>query len=69
VKQHKWTFEENKAFIEFISIARTDPKYGEMLTSVEWPGFKDKNSFWADGAKHIQCSTSSNIVLSSEFYM
>jgi hypothetical protein len=25
VKKHKWTFEENKALIEFISIAKKDP--------------------------------------------
>jgi hypothetical protein len=69
VKHHKWTFNEDKAFIEFISIAKTDPKYGQFTTSVpEWPGYKEKNSFWSDGAKHIQCSTGSNILLTSKYF-
>lgn len=66
VKHHKWTFEEDKALIEFISIAKTDPKYGHSASSAhQWPGFKQNNSFWSDGAKHIKCSTSSNILLTN----
>jgi hypothetical protein len=38
VKKYKWTFEENKALIEFISIAKTDPKYGEMLCDQDLRG-------------------------------
>ncbi len=55
-----------KAFIEFISIAKTDPKYGKSSVA-EWPAFSEKNSFWDDGANHIKHSTSSNILLSSKF--
>ncbi|CAB3978709.1 Hypothetical predicted protein [Paramuricea clavata] len=40
-----------------------DPKYGKNSVG-EWPAFSEKNIFWSDGAKHIQCSTSSNILLS-----
>lgn len=66
VKHHKWTFEKDKALIEFISIAKTDPKYGHSASSAhQWPGFKQNNSFWSDGAKHIKCSTSSNILLTN----
>ena len=35
VKKHKWTFEENKALTEFISIAKTDSKYGEILSIIK----------------------------------
>jgi hypothetical protein len=66
VKHHKWTFDEDKAFVEFISVAKTDPKYGKSYVG-EWPAFSEKNSFWSDGAKHIQCSTSPNILLSGKF--
>ena len=66
VKHHKWTFEENKAFIEFISIAKTDPKYGQRSAVQEWPSFSYNNKFWDDAARHIQCSTFSNILLSSK---
>ena len=69
MKNHKWTFEEDKAFVEFISIAKTDPVYGQRTSAVgQWPGFSEKNCFWSDGAKHIQHSTSSNILLSSKFF-
>ena len=53
VKLHKWSFEEDKAFIEFMSIAKTDPKYGKSYVK-EWPAFSEKNSFWDDGGKHIK---------------
>ena len=49
VKLHRWTFEEDKAYMEFISIAKTDPKYGKSSVK-EWPAFSGKNSFWDDGA-------------------
>ena len=49
VKLHRWTFEEDKAFIELISIAKSDPKYGKSSFK-EWPAFSEKNSFWDDGA-------------------
>ena len=69
MKLYRWTFEEDKAFIafiEFISIAKTDPMYGKSSVK-EWPAFSEKKSFWDDGAKHIKYSTSSNILLSSKF--
>ena len=31
VKLHRGTFEEDKAFMESVSIAKTDPKYGKFL--------------------------------------
>jgi hypothetical protein len=35
--------------MKIISIAKIDPKYGQCTTSVpEWPGYKEKNSFWSD---------------------
>ena len=68
MKNHKWTFEEDKAFVEFTSIAKTDPVYGQHTSAVgQWPGFSEKNCFWSDGAKHIQHSTS-NILLPSKFF-
>ena len=55
--------------MEFISIAKTDPMYGQSTSAVEqWPGFSEKNCFWSDGAKHIQDSNASNILLSSKYY-
>ena len=69
MKNHKWTFDEDKAFVEFISIAKTDPVYGQRTSAVgQWPAFSEKNCFSSDGAKHIQHSTSSKILLSSKFF-
>ena len=48
VKLHRWTFKEDKAFMEFVSIAKMDPKYGKSSVK-EWPAFSE-NSFWDDGA-------------------
>jgi hypothetical protein len=40
VKYLKWTFEKDKALIEFISIIKIDPKYQYGTHVVgEWPSF------------------------------
>ena len=53
MKNHNWTSDEDKAFVEFISIAKADPVYGQHTSSVgQWPGFSEKDCFWSDGAKH-----------------
>jgi hypothetical protein len=58
-----------KHLLSSFQLPKTDPKYGQFTTSVpEWPGYKEKNSFWSDGAKHIQCSTGSNILLTSKYF-
>ena len=68
VKRHTWTYDEERALVEFVTIARTDPKYGlESLT--EWPSYREAHCFWTDAALHIKTSTSSNILLTSMFFI
>ena len=66
VRRHKWTYEEERALVEFISIGKTDPKYG-LDKETEWPCFRDGHSFWKDAAMHIKTSTSANILLTSMY--
>ena len=66
VKRHNWTFDEERALVEFISIARTDPKYASGCeTDTEWPSYRESHCFWTDAASHIKTSTSANILLTS----
>ena len=67
VRLHKWTFHEERALVEFVGLASMDAKYGLSTTECVWPTFRPGHSFWADAAKHIQASTSSSVVLSSEW--
>ena len=64
VRTLKWTYKEERALVEFISIGKSDPKYG-LDNETEWPRFRDGHSFWKDAAMHIKTSTSANILLTS----
>ncbi|XP_078357969.1 uncharacterized protein LOC144642774 isoform X1 [Oculina patagonica] len=64
VKQHKWTFEEERALVEFVGMGRMDPKYGGD-SSNEWPAFRATHMFWTDAAHHIKTITCSNILLTN----
>lgn len=66
VKSHKWTYEEERAVVEFISISKSDPKY-DMEERAEWPSFRDGHCFWTDAAIHIKTSTAANILLASMY--
>ena len=66
VKRHKWTYEEERAIVEYMGIARTDPNYG-VESATEWPSFREDHCFWTDAASHIKTSTSANILFSSMF--
>ena len=65
MKKHKWTFQEERALVEFVGLSRMDPKYSD--TSTEWPGFKENHFFWSEAARQIQESTSANYLLLSMF--
>ena len=39
VKKHKWTFQEERALVQFVGLLRMDPKYSD--TSTEWQGFRE----------------------------
>ena len=62
-----WTFYEERALVEFVGLASMDAKYGLSRTDCVWPAFCSGHTFWEDAAKHIQASTSSSVVLSSEW--
>jgi hypothetical protein len=66
VKYHRWSREEDRALVEFISIAKTDPSYGWEGSYSEWPSFSAGHQLWEDASKHIQESTASNLALSSK---
>ena len=65
MKKHKWTFQEERALVEFVGLSRMDTKYSD--TSTEWPGFRESHFFWSEAARQIQESTSANFLLLSMF--
>ncbi|KXJ06788.1 hypothetical protein AC249_AIPGENE26919 [Exaiptasia diaphana] len=65
VRYHKWSDEEDKALVEFVSIAQTDPCYNWQGNQSPWPGFRTKHFFWSDAANHIKESTTSTFLLSN----
>ena len=67
VRLHRWTFNEERSLVEFVGLASMDAKYGLSTSECVWPAFRPGHTFWADAAKHIQASTSSSVVLSSEW--
>ena len=66
MKRHKWTFEEERALVEFVGIGKTDPQY-RLPKKTVWPSFRDTHCFWTDAALHIRVSTCANILLTSKF--
>ena len=62
VKYHKWSFDEDRALVEFVSISWTDPKY-----NFSKPYFRASHVFWRDAARHIREATSSNFLLTSKY--
>lgn len=67
VKRHNWTEAEDRALVEFVSVSTTDPTYNWSPSSgSNWPAFSAGHRFWTDCAKHIKCSTKSNILLTSK---
>ena len=66
VKWHKWTYQEERALVEFLSVSKTDPKYG-LEDDIEWHSFRDGHSVWSDAATHIKTSISANILLTSTY--
>ena len=65
VRIHNWSYEEERALVEFIGLAKMDPKYG-IAPTTQWPAFRANHHFWRDTALHIWESTSSSVVLTSE---
>ena len=65
VRIHNWSYEEERALVEFIGLAKMDPKYG-IAPTTQWPAFRANHNFWRDTALHISESTSSSVVLKSE---
>ena len=67
VKKHNWTYEEDKALVEFVGYAKMDPEFwsGCELIS-DWPGFRQGHQYWTSAAKHIQLATKSNVLLTSK---
>ena len=53
VKRHKWTSEEERALVEFISVAKTAPKY-DLAAETEWPSFRDGHCFWTAAAPTLK---------------
>ena len=68
VKQHKWSFEEERALVEFIGMVRMDPKYGGDRSN-GWPAFRSNHMFWTDAAHHIQTIACSSVVLTSMYLL
>ena len=66
MKRHKWTFEEERALVEFVGIGKTDPQY-RLPKKTVWPSFRDTHCFWTDAALHIRVSTCAIILLTSKF--
>ena len=66
VKQHKWTFAEERALVEFVGLSRMDPKYG-VDNARGWPAFRSTHVFWTDAARHIQTITCSSVLLTSKW--
>jgi len=66
VRLHKWSFDEERALVEFVGLALMDPKYG-ITSTTQWPAFRPSHNFWADTARHIQTSTCSSVILTSEY--
>ena len=56
VRRHTWSYEEERALVEFTAIAKSDPKYG----------FDYGTLFWTHAAAHIQTSTCANVLLTSK---
>ena len=67
VRYHKWSFEEERAVVEFVGLVKMDPEYG-ILESTQWPAFKAHHPFWKNCARHIQASTQSSVLLTSKKY-
>ena len=65
VRYHKWSFEEERAVVEFVGLAKMDPEYG-IPESTQWPAFKAHHPFWKNCARHIQASTRSSVLLTSK---
>ena len=65
VRRHTWSYEEERALVEFTAIAKSDPKYGFDFKT-EWPSFREGHCFWTDAAAHIQTSTCANVLLTSK---
>ena len=65
VRLHKCFFEEERAIVEFVGLAKMDPRYG-ICSNTQWPAFRANNKFWRDTAFHIQTSTRSSVLLASE---
>ena len=66
MRYHRWSIDEDKALVEFLSIARTDPGYNWIANDIQWPSFGVTSMFWRDASKHIRESTASTFLLSSK---
>ena len=64
VRLHKWSFDEERALVEFVGLALMDLKY---CIQNEWPAFRPGHFFWSDSARHIRESTGSSVLLTSEY--
>lgn len=49
LRLHRWSFEEERALVEFVGLALMDPKYGITNTTL-WPAFCPIHPFWTDTA-------------------
>ena len=68
VRIHKWSFHEERALVEFVGLAKMDPRYG-ISSKTQWPAFRAAHQFWRDTALHIQQSTCSSVLLTSKLFV
>ena len=68
VRIHKWSFHEERALVEFVGLAKMDPRYG-IPSKTQWPAFRAIHQFWTDTALHIRGSTCSSVLLTSKFFV
>ena len=68
VRIHKWSFHEERALVEFVGLAKMDPRYG-ICSKTQWPAFRAGHQFWRDTALHIQESTCSSVLLTSKLFV
>ena len=65
---HKWSFHEERALVEFVGLAKMDPRYGIPIKT-QWPAFRAVHQFWTDTALHIRESTCSSVLLTSKLFV
>ena len=68
VPVHKWSCHEERALVEFVDLAKMDPRYG-IPSKTQWPAFHAIHQFWTDTALHIWERTCSSVLLTSKLFV